>query len=946
MRSIAKIMWCALLLFVSCPGDKSPRVSQDLYVPKKGFVNWWFEPILYPKGELDLLGGENASTQENYAKMLGTLAMYWVDPGTVIIANKWCDYYGDPRPDPEKWPAMHAFIDTYQQRGQRVVLCVKIWNPEGLPAEECLIKDGKPIAPDPFNPQFESHLRKVIRRILSSDKDCLNASGVMLENFGDYQQFGGPELAKRLVEIIHTEAKKTKPDALLIADTIAPWLGGKVDMLYLQPVKEKDRPFKESISSLAKKANKSCPDTFLAWGIYPVYSRKEWDELLPVQVSASEEMCKEMSRYDPGVIVPQPTVCPVFHYVSRAGRDKEDEFTREDYRMLYAIKQNYRYKFMYSHPISIRRIKPKTVSWSPLAKDQIIAQPFIQPIVSSGGYDTKGIKRAIVWLNNTRMTGNFELIDATRNLQDPTRQAVVYTGKLKPAGRHIWGGNNLIADFSDFQKPGFYFVRLHLDQTIEVVDSSRFVIEDNFYLSRAIQCGHWFYYQRCGTEIPGWFGPCHLDDAVLPDGKKRHFTGGWHDAGDYNKWSHYAYFGVIPLLELEELIREFDCEVNTTLPSALEEAEWELDYLLKVITPEGFLMSVAGAGVNPWLCLGRPEAEFTRMARVEYGESPRVTAWTAAAFLKASLLTHDSKKRNKYLETGQRLYQIASEWGPGHSLYQPFKNDYLEIQSALLCSELAFIKAGIEPERYQKEALKHVEAILAQQDPEGFFYTDKDRTNKTDQHGFSLLPLYHFIQFPWAADLKERITQAFVRWAEFSKMSRKLTPFGVVGRVNFDENKIYCGPSGNIGAGAAGWVLATTAILTGKCQYLDEAQLQMLWVLGLNPTALSMMAGVGNNPRCYHHRYAAIPPGGKELVPGGILNGICFARQGEPFQIGDLNTQNYVIGDNLPTDYPVLDDDLFGWTWGYASNEYFSLNSGFFILMATQIERAKRILEK
>jgi len=102
-----------------------------------------------------------------------------------------------------------------------------------------------------------------------------------------------------------------------------------------------------------------------------------------------------------------------------------------------------------------------------------------------------------------------------------------------------------------------------------------------------------------------------------------------------------------------------------------------------------------------------------------------------------------------------------------------------------------------------------------------------------------------------------------------------------------------------------------------------------------------MMMGQGNNPKCIHHRYASISPGGHQILPGGILNGICFATHGKPLQIGDLNTQNYVIGDNLPTDYPVLDDDVFGWTWGYASNEYWSLNNGYFIMMTCQIARAQ-----
>ncbi|MCK4417300.1 MAG: hypothetical protein KAV99_03965 [Candidatus Latescibacteria bacterium] len=46
-------------------------------------------------------------------------------------------------------------------------------------------------------------------------------------------------------------------------------------------------------------------------------------------------------------------------------------------------------------PKTVRRIRAKVQSWSPLAKGQITAQPIIRPIVSQGGYHQKGIKQAL-----------------------------------------------------------------------------------------------------------------------------------------------------------------------------------------------------------------------------------------------------------------------------------------------------------------------------------------------------------------------------------------------------------------------------------------------------------------------------------------------------------------------------------------------------------------------
>ncbi|NIA11328.1 MAG: hypothetical protein GWP10_16780, partial [Nitrospiraceae bacterium] len=170
-------------------------------------------------------------------------------------------------------------------------------------------------------------------------------------------------------------------------------------------------------------------------------------------------------------------------------------------------------------------------------------------------------------------------------------------------------GNNLVADFTDFQKPGFYLLRVHLDKTIETVDASHFMIEDNLYIRRATQAGHAFYYQRCGMEIPGFHKACHLSDGILPDGTHKDFTGGWHDGGDYNKWSQYGYYGIIALLELAELEKEQQWKDPSPLPSPVDEADWECKFILKVITPEGYLMSLFAPGPSPWNWLGTPERD-------------------------------------------------------------------------------------------------------------------------------------------------------------------------------------------------------------------------------------------------------------------------------------------------------------------------------------------------
>ena len=114
--------------------------------------------------------------------------------------------------------------------------------------------------------------------------------------------------------------------------------------------------------------------------------------------------------------------------------------------------------FDLSEAKTIRKIRQKTESWSPLAKDQIIAQGMLRPIICHGGYAPDSAKRAVIWANGGKLSGTFELIDVTTNKQPPALPSVVYTGTLEEAGSHIWGGNNYVADFSDFRQEGLFWI--------------------------------------------------------------------------------------------------------------------------------------------------------------------------------------------------------------------------------------------------------------------------------------------------------------------------------------------------------------------------------------------------------------------------------------------------------------------------------------------------------
>ena len=127
--------------------------------------------------------------------------------------------------------------------------------------------------------------------------------------------------------------------------------------------------------------------------------------------------------------------------------------------------------------------------------------------------------------------------------------------------------------------------------------------------------------QRSGVEIEGWHEADHLDDG---QDIGVNLTGGWFDAGDYNKYSFNTAYTIYNLLEAYNLTRNsIDIDQNG-VPDLLDEAKWGLDWLLKMQDSDGGIYNKIFSGFDYW---GMPSEEI----------EPRTTntskySGTAAAF--------------------------------------------------------------------------------------------------------------------------------------------------------------------------------------------------------------------------------------------------------------------------------------------------------------------------
>jgi endoglucanase len=179
--------------------------------------------------------------------------------------------------------------------------------------------------------------------------------------------------------------------------------------------------------------------------------------------------------------------------------------------------------------------------------------------------------------------------------------SVVFQAKV--TGPFTQSEMNLVywkADFSDFQIPGNYYV-----EVAGLAKSDIFPINADVYKLPYSTSMKAFYLWRCGTDVSEIAGrdtfshaACHTNDGFwdYTEVGKKHTdgTGGWHDAGDYGKYTVNAGITLSNLFFTWELFGEKLKSIPLNLPVTagempefLEELKWETDYILKMEYPDG-----------------------------------------------------------------------------------------------------------------------------------------------------------------------------------------------------------------------------------------------------------------------------------------------------------------------------------------------------------------------
>jgi endoglucanase len=254
-----------------------------------------------------------------------------------------------------------------------------------------------------------------------------------------------------------------------------------------------------------------------------------------------------------------------------------------------------------------------------------------------------------------------------------------FTGTVsRPLNNADTGEDLYIADFSALKTPGTYYLDIP-----GVGRSAPFRVGGDVYNDAFTLVTHGMTLWRCGQAVSETYhgetfthAACHTEDAYLDyvggGHVRKDATGGWHDAGDYNKYVVNAGISVGVMLQAWEQFPDRLKRVSLGLPESgngipdyLDEVKYELDWVLKMQADDGSVYhkvsTLSFGGFIP------PETETADRYFVPWG-SPATADFVAMTAMAARIYRpFDSKFADRCLAAAQRSYDFLQAHPEDHS---------------------------------------------------------------------------------------------------------------------------------------------------------------------------------------------------------------------------------------------------------------------------------------
>jgi endoglucanase len=498
--------------------------------------------------------------------------------------------------------------------------------------------------------------------------------------------------------------------------------------------------------------------------------------------------------------------------------------------------------------------------------------------VSSIGYLPGRVKRASVTATGTNFT-------VKRDSDD----AVVFSGDLGAAAKDPDTAQNIaIADFTGLTETGKFYVDVP-----GVGRSVSFPVGNDIYREAFVATMLGFYGWRCNTDVSfSWKGQtfshkaCHMDDAhtdYIGEAGKRDGQKGWHDAGDYGKYTVNAGVTVGSLLaaweEYGNVISTYSWpipEMGGATPDFLDEIRWELEWVLTMqysasdgrvshkLTSLTFdaPSDAGGKATDQWVM---PENDNQTRYYVPSGSA--AIADFVAMLAKAARIykTYDQAFADKCLAAAKVSYAYLQANTANQSVKDPTSTGGYGTTDG---DDRLWAAAEMWETTGDAAALADFETRAAAFKTGTVSYVDTDFDWGTVKN----LGMYIYLQSKRSGrnqTLVTNIQQALVSAADTLVSNRNKSGYG----------RAISGKTGNYYWGSNGSVPRTCMLLqlanrlSPKADYLDTCVDQISWTFGRNYYNRSQVTGLGINPPMNPHHRPSRADGIADPWPGLLVGG-------------------------------------------------------------------------
>ncbi|HEY2018242.1 MAG TPA: glycoside hydrolase family 9 protein [Bryobacteraceae bacterium] len=513
---------------------------------------------------------------------------------------------------------------------------------------------------------------------------------------------------------------------------------------------------------------------------------------------------------------------------------------------------------------------------------------------SHSGYQTGAPKSAIA---NNLTSPEFQLVNAQSGVPVLSRKIAEVKSRI---------GRFQLMDFSEVREPGSYFVRAGDRQT------KPFRIGDDVWKSSLWKAINFFYVERCGFAIPGVHDACHRDWVLKHGDKQLVVNGGWHDAGDLSQSLGNTAEAAYAMFSLAERMQKRG-EDPELLARLLEEAQWGLDWLLKVTFHDGFRPGFSQ--LDRWT-----DGIIGNVDDVTAQASSNATSNLAAAATEA-LAARVLKSSNPIL-AAHSLTQAEEDWGFAMAAMEKAqRGSPVESAGHAILAGLELYQATGNA-KYSAKSVELARAIVDSQQRSflpglnypitGFFYTgpDKSRILRYSHPSHELAPVVALVRLcellPNNPDWMKWYAAVTLYSEYFHKtMSQFTEPYGMLANSVFKDDEYLQQPErggqgatrdafreqvlngvkvgdhyyvrlfpvwfefrGNNGTMlAADKAISAASHLRANLALAGLAERNMQWVVGRNPFVQSLMWGEGYD---YAPQYTAMSGDIVGSLPVGI----------------------------------------------------------------------------